>query len=170
MSFSSEYYDEYYEGEPVTEDNAYTIICNLFASILAESPLIDDGPLSKRIDSRTMAILYLIWELTVYANIVDTHRFKLMYTELAQGISEIADFIDETDESYTKLRLNMMEPLSREYLSVFDGGFQQYLNDARMNILERFNEYISRGDWIKLNSPDSAERPLPFVDILRIIL
>ena len=93
-----------------------------------------------------------------------------MYAELARGIAEIAEFIDETDESYTKLQSNMMEPLSREYLSVFDEDFQQYLNDARMNILERFNEYISRGDWIKLNSPDAAENPLPFVDKLRITL
>ena len=170
MSSSSDYSDEYSEDEPVTENNVYTIICNSFAGILEENPLIDDGALSNRIESRTSALLYLSILLMDYDGIVDRHWFNLMHDELSNGITEIAEFIDETDESYTKLQRNMIEPLSREYLSVFDGDFQQYLNDARMNILERFNEYISRGDWIKLNSPDSAERPLPFVDKLRITL
>lgn len=149
-------------------ETVYDTISNTFSDVLIENPLINDGPLNEQIESRTEALLWLSINLSEYDQYFDRQWFNLMYDELSNAITEIANFISETEDNYRKLYTSML-PSYRDHLTVFDDDFGQYINDARVSLLERFNEYISRNDWIKIYSDnDAIDKPLPFLDKLII--
>lgn len=164
MSYSSDYSSD----ESVDDRDIYDIITHNLSEIIAETPLINDGPLNKQIESRTEALLWLTIELSDYENRFDRKWFNLMHDELYKAITEIAKFIDETDDNYSKLCTSIPSAY-HDHLTIFGDDFGQILNDARTDLLERFNEYISRDDWIKLYSADGTiDKPLPFLDELII--
>ena len=154
--------------ESIKDCDIYDIITRTISEIITKYPLINYGPLNKQMESRTEALLWLTIELSEYYNMFDRKWFNSMYDELYKAITEIAEFIDETEDNYNKLYNSMPFPY-HDYLTIFGDDFGRILNNARTTLLERFNEYISRDDWIKIYSADGTiDKPLPFLDRLII--
>ena len=164
MSYSSDCSSD----ESINDFDIYYTITSILSTIIAETPLINDGPLNKQIESRTEILTWLSIELLEYDQFFDHKWFILMFDELCKPITKIAEFIDETGDNYSKL-YNSLPPAYHDHLTIFGDDFGQFLNDARTDLLERFNEYISRDDWIKIYSSNSTiDMPLPFLDKLII--
>ena len=159
---------DYSSDESVDDRDIYDIITHTLSTIIAETPLINDGPLNKQIESRTETLMWLSFELSDYDNKFDLKWFILMFEELYKAITEIAKFIDKTNENYSKL-YDSLPSAYHDRLTIFGDDFGQFLNNARTDLLKQFNEYISRDDWIKIYSAgDTIDKPLPFLDRLII--